>query len=243
MNFEVKPILEKMLRFYEKPISKERFDDYISLLKGSSKSDLQLPISGYNPMAKEHIINKIHELLNLDAETIIKEVLAEINSDSTIKENKNIEVVINIADDLKGGWTNYYTTDFDSKFKLNALIERNFCTPYFWSSETYDKELIIKRTKEYVFRTMYRLNNRRLNQLKDYISQEKFVQEKIRVNFKLEKNMNYEFMKEFHNNHKYSEDYNLIFNFFYGDIVSSQLNYSTFGIGNYTGFDYVKSLL
>lgn len=241
MIFEIKPILDIMLSFYEKPISTERFNAYIKLLNGSSKSDLQLPISGYNPMAKKHLTDKIRELKSLKAELLMTEVLTEINSHLISKKNNEIiEVVINIADDLKGGWTNYYTTDFDSKFKLNALVNRNFCTPYFWSSETYTKDLIVKRTKEYIFRTLYWINHGKLKALKDYVNQERFVQSKMNEKTK---NSSDDFLelKRYFNEHQNSDDYNLIFNFFYGDTVCEKLNYPKFGIGNFTGFDFTKS--
>ena len=71
--FKIRPVLDLMLEFYEHPRNQERFDLYLKLLQGSSKSDLELPIGGYNPMAKEHITEKLKELLNLDAEKIISQ--------------------------------------------------------------------------------------------------------------------------------------------------------------------------
>ena len=224
MIFQAVPILDKMLELYKMPLSRERFNNYISMLQGNSKGDLELPISGYNPMAKEHINQKIVELQELNAEEIVKNTLDDINQSKPSNTGKIIKVVINIADDLKGGWTNHYTTDFDSKFKLNALVERNFCTPYFWSSENYSEELIIARTKEYAFRTVYWKNNPKLETLKDYVNQERFVQSN--VNQRIENSSDdFLVLKMYFDEYQNSDDYNRIFNFFYGDAICEKLNY------------------
>ena len=116
MKFELRPILSEIKGLYLKPISNNRFKEYTSKLQGNSKGDLSLPIAGFNPMAKEHIIQKIEELESLKAEMILKDVIEEFNANLEKTNSRKIKVVLNIADDLKGGWTNFYSTDFDSKF-------------------------------------------------------------------------------------------------------------------------------
>lgn len=240
MKFKLLPILDTMSQFYQMPPNKERFNKYISLLKGNSKKDLQLPISGFNPMAKNHIIDKIQELKELKAEDIIKEVLLQLNPKFKSIKAKDFNVAINIADDLKGGWTNHYTTDFDSKFKLNAFVNRGFCVPYFWSSELYSKQIIIQRTKEYIFRTVFWLKNTKIKTLKDYVKQERFVFKNSKNTTDL--NFDLDTLKQFYKKNKDSEEYNLIFNFFYGDDICEKLNYPVFGIKEVTGFDFVKKI-
>ena len=56
MEFQLKPILSEMKEFYQKPLSNKRFEEYLSMLQGETKGDLVLPIAGFNPMAKEDII-------------------------------------------------------------------------------------------------------------------------------------------------------------------------------------------
>ncbi len=76
MNFELLPILNLMLNFYEKPRDFDRFQTYLALLQGDTKGDLVLPISGFNPMAKAHVLDKLREFKALDAEKIMSETLA-----------------------------------------------------------------------------------------------------------------------------------------------------------------------
>ena len=71
MQFELHPILSEMKAFYSKPISFNRIKEYRSKLQGNTKDDLVLPITGYNPMAKDHILEKIKALEDLKAEAIM----------------------------------------------------------------------------------------------------------------------------------------------------------------------------
>lgn len=115
MKFQIKPILSEIKDLYLKPISTQRFKEYISKLQGDTKGDLTLPISGFNPMATNHIFEKIYDLEKLKAEKLMEKTITEFNS--TLCESTNVEflVVLNIADDLKGEWTNYYSVDFETK--------------------------------------------------------------------------------------------------------------------------------
>jgi hypothetical protein len=122
MRFQLLPILDIMIDFYKKPLNDLRFQEYLSLLKGDSKDDMALPIGGFNPMAKEHILEKLEEFKKINAEQIIKEALDHLNLDGFAKStSRDFKVAINVSDDLKGGWTNRFTSDYDSKFRFSGL--------------------------------------------------------------------------------------------------------------------------
>lgn len=240
MQFELIPILSVMEELYETPRSPARFQEYLAKLQGGTKGDMALPIGGFNPMAKEHILEKIHELQALQAEELIREVLVELNAKQQDQQTNTIKVVLNLADDLEGGWTNHYTTDFDSKFKINALVVRHFCTPYFWTSETYTAALIVKRTLEYAYRTIYWKENGRLQSLADHFAQEVFVQQQLASADTRIDTADLGEIEELYQTFQDSDDYSLLFNFFYGDEASASLGYASFGIGNQAGFKYAS---
>ncbi len=134
MKFQVIPVIDAMLELYQKPLTPARFQDYLKLLQGETKGDLALPLGGFNPMAKEHAREKLQELKALGAEAIAAEVSNDLNKRLSLQQaDKVIGIAVTLSDDLKGGWTNRYTSDYDSKFKINALLSRNFCTPVFWT--------------------------------------------------------------------------------------------------------------
>ncbi len=240
MKFEITPILSIMEEVYSLPISAERFQLYISKLQGKTNGDLDLPISGFNPMAKEHVSEKISELKSIDAEGLISGVIEKVNVTISKLPDVTIKVILNLADDLKGGWTNRYTTDFDSKFKLNALVARSFCTPYFWTSENYSEFLIKKRTEEYIHRTIYWLTNPKPKILEDYLNQEIYVSQQMEAHSMEKKKKEENYLQQFYEKNKKEDQYNILFNFFYGDNASESLNFPVYGINKTNGFEYAK---
>ncbi|GAA4274915.1 hypothetical protein U6A24_12375 [Aquimarina gracilis] len=242
MKFELIPILDFIEDLYNKPRSQNRFKEYLFKLQGNSKDGLDLPIMGFNPMGKEHALQKIEELKYLEAEDIIRKTLNELNSKLNNQNSKTIKVVLNLADNLGGAWTNRYATDFDSKFKINALVARNFCTPYFWTSESYHKALVKKRTLEYAYRTVYWLENVGPSTLEDHVKQEIFVHKQIGNTSIQGKKKMFDTIQKFYEAYRYEDEYSVLFNFFYGDAASSSLGYPTYGIKEVNGFDYAKKL-
>ena len=79
MSFELLPIIDKMLDFYQNPRNSDRFQVYLKMLQGDTKGDLVLPIGGFNPMAKEHILEKLEELKALNTEGVMQKVIVDFN--------------------------------------------------------------------------------------------------------------------------------------------------------------------
>ena len=240
MTFKLRPILAEMKTLYSKPISKSRFSEYISKLQGGTKGDLALPITGFNPMAKDHILQKITELEALEAEKLMHSTIETFNLNLATSKDQIISVVLNLADDRKGGWTNYYSTDYESKFKLSAYVGRHFCVPYFWTSEAYTENLIRTRTIEYLSRTAHRMNNPQPKTLEQHFEQEKYVARHTAESFYENKEMDLESIATYYEDNKKSEDYDVIFNFFYGDTGSESLGYKKYGIIEKAGFNYAQ---
>jgi hypothetical protein len=239
--FILSPILDTMIALYEKPRSVERFHEYLRILQGDSKDDMVVPVGNFNPMGKEHVPEKLQELKRLDAEAVMNEVLSVLSMNTGKESNRQFKVFIAVADDLKGAWTNHYTTDYDNKFRLNALIARNFCTPLFWTSETYSEELIRQRTLEQCIRTLYWLHAPKPKTLAEHIGQEKFVAQKSAGGKKPACDL--EFLRAFYEQHKDSEQYDLIFNFLYGDEACRELAFPTHGVKEpYAGYRYAIAL-
>jgi hypothetical protein len=238
MAFELVKTLEEMYKLYQQPASFDRFNAYLRLLAGPSNNDMQAAIGWYNPMAKPHILDKLRELMALDAEAVAAAAL------KTIPVAPNFKVFLNVADDLHGGWTNRFTTDYDSKFKLNALMARSFCTPVFWTSESYSAELISARTQQYALRMLYWKDHPKPQTLGEHIDQEVFVGKHAQASHTAHPNdAAMDVAHGFFKAHQHSTDYNLIFAFLYGDEAAASLDFKTYGIPNpNTGFNYAYLL-
>ncbi len=230
MQFTIYPILDTMIGFYQKPRGFDRFKDYLSILHGKSKTDMEVPIPYFNPMGKPHILTQLMIFRDMEIEEVMYKAIVEVTSDLPASINQTISVVFALADDLKGGWTNHYSTDFDSKFKLNAYVTRNFCIPVFWTSETYDIKTIQRVTQEYYLRTIYWKMNSKPLSLEDHIKQEIFVSRHCTIEYQSLSSIDYKSLDHYYNTHKTSTDHRRIFNFMYGDEACRALGYKTFGI-------------
>jgi hypothetical protein len=228
IQFELLPIIDIMVNLYEQSRDVTRFQTYLKLLQGDKKGDLTLPISGFNPMAKPHLLEKLSELKDIQAETIIEKTLCDLNQHfKTVKKSPVFKVALNVLDDGKGGWTNRFTSDYDSKFKMNALVKRQFCTPIFWSSESYSEVLVQQRTLESAFRTVYWLQNHKPITLKAHLEQEKWVAQQSALLF-CRKGKPIFAKPDLFTKYWESDSYAVIFNFLYGDEASESLGLPIF---------------
>ncbi len=239
MKFQVIPVIDAMLELYQKPLTPARFQDYLKLLQGETKGDLALPLGGFNPMAKEHVMEKLQELKALRAEDIAAEVSRDLNKGLPLQQtDKVIGIAITLSDDLKGGWTNRYTSDYDSKFKINALLSRNFCTPIFWTGEHFSGDMIRQRILEYAWRVVYRQSHEAPQTLQEHIEQETFVAKQAPAPVHVADETKV-LAESLYQQYKDSSDYSTIFNFLYGSNASSSLGFPLrFELEDFAGFRY-----
>ena len=237
MIFELLPMLDKMIEFYQKPRNPERFQEYLRLMLNDRKDEVLLPAQMFNPMGKEHILEKLLELKSLRAEEIMVETLAKINREFGKNSSDKYKVAFNLPDDLKGGWTNRFTTDYDSKFAMKYYLKNHFCLPTFWASESFTEKIITERTQEYARRTIFQAGFSQPKTLAEHLKQEAFSLNSTE-NYKIEPKILEIFQKN-----KDSEDFSVIFNFLYGDKIAAEIGYKTICVEeDLLGFKLAKEL-
>ena len=240
MIFEILPTVEIMLNLYKMPRSSLRFDSYLRALQGGTKGDLIMPIMNFNPMGREHVAQKLSELNDLCTSDLLEEIFTSLEKMIIGFDDLTIKVGINLSDDLMGGWTNRFTSDYDSKFRINALVQRQFCAPIFWTSEEISSALVKKRVTEYVLRYIYWLDNSKPSTLEQHLDQEIYVAGRM-VNEEKIDDSSFGELEEFYLRHVDEDNYQLIFNFFYGDAASESLGFGSYGnTSEQNGFDYAK---
>lgn len=241
MQFRIKPVLQQMADLYRMPRDRKRFEKYLQMLQGDTKSDLVLPIAGYNPMGSDHVLTKIEALIDLQIENCIEKELEIINSSMTkTSQNQIFDVVINLSDDIGGAWTDRYASHYTNTFDFGAIARRNFCTPYFWTSElTFAMEQCRERILEAIHRTIFFVRNGSPSTLEEHVEQEIFVHQNL--NKAISSTESHREIEKFYETHKSSDDYSIIFNFFYGDEASESLGYRTYGRKPYEGFEWIRN--
>ncbi|EPG74783.1 hypothetical protein LEP1GSC058_1836 [Leptospira fainei serovar Hurstbridge str. BUT 6] len=240
MRFEILPILDQMIELYQNPLNMERFRKYLDLALNEDKTDVELPILNFNPMAKAHILSKCIELQNLHAETLLGKEIENYNKErKETRSSAKIKVSITVADDIAGSWTNRYSTDYSSKFETFSLLKRNFCTPLFFASEPLEPNMIRLRCREYILRTIFQLEWKYPKTLGEHIAQEGKV--KIRTNQEDEIEPEQRFV-DFYLENRNSNDRSKIFPFLYGDEAAIQFGYDPLGNADFFGFKTAKNL-
>lgn len=237
MAFILMPLLERMEQFYNLPRDRQRFETYLEMMLDDKRQDLELPIAAFNPMGKDLVLAKIRELRQIGAEEILAEAIASVNAN--VIPDSEIRVAINLVDDLGGAWSNRYSTDYTSKFAFAPTLKRNFCLPFFFTGEAYTSESIRRNVSEYMFRSIYVLQHGSPETLQGHLDQEVFVAQQLQAKEASSlTELELELVKNHASEHADSTDYNLIFNFFYGDRAGEALGYQAYGMPEQGGFYY-----
>jgi hypothetical protein len=238
-HFTLLPVLDIMLDFYKKPPSPARFQDYLNLMTPNRK-DVVLPISAYNPMAKEHVLTQLEALKALNTEGVMEAVISKVNEKTGVNEPK-FQVALVLADNLKGGWTNRILTDYNSKFADNFnQVKRPFCTPFFWSSENFTIEKIEKRVEEYLWRTVFQVEKGFNKTLLHHLEQETFVKEMMGVEELIYEEG--ELVQELFERNKRATSEPFILAFLYGDEAVEHLGHRSIGAFADMGFLMARQL-
>jgi hypothetical protein len=153
MELSFLPLLQIQRDLYSMPRGRERFREYIKTMTDAETGDLALPLVAMNPMGKDHIPTLIDEYIALGAETIAAAAVdsaGQLANGLTGRQDFRIGLVV--SDDLKGGWTNRWASEFSHRFESAAFLKRGFLTGILWTSEPASAE----RVRDAVLTSIYR---------------------------------------------------------------------------------------
>src|SRR5215213_8032212 len=109
MHIEHVELLKIARDLHDIPRGMERFSEYLRLITNDDQSDVRFaPLVAMNPMGREHVAERLDELLAMGAEQIAADAArdAEQRLPDAQGDYKHGLVVM---DDVRGGWTNRYT--------------------------------------------------------------------------------------------------------------------------------------
>src|SRR5712692_9045413 len=149
------PVLQILRELYVQPRDMQRFRRYIALLTGGS-DDVVLPIGVANPMAKDHAVVKIDELLAIGADEVGARAAAEADARlRRVAADVVIKASVVLVDDVAGGWTNRFTSEASVRFPGRGALKRPFATALAWTSESPTAEDIRREMLAAIFRVAY----------------------------------------------------------------------------------------
>jgi hypothetical protein len=143
--------LEPVRALYKMPRTFERFAAYLNLVRVDTGTEA-LPLSKLNPMAKEHALAYVEQLLALGAED---QVFAAANDAASRLDGDDVlKVLLVLMDDAKGGWTNRAFSEFAHQYENKYEVAHDWATVVIWTAEEPAPALLRLRAFESVYRTI-----------------------------------------------------------------------------------------
>ena len=135
MKLSFVPLLQVQRDLYALPRGMERFREYIKTMTDAETGDLALPLVAMNPMGKEHVPALIDAYLALGAERIAQDAAHAATLESSAHHAKEYKICLVVSDDLKGGWTNRWASEYAHRIEGAAITKRGWLTGILWTSE------------------------------------------------------------------------------------------------------------
>jgi hypothetical protein len=152
------PLLQVQRDLYAVPRGVERFREYIKTMTDAETGDLALPLVAMNPMGRDHVPALIDDYLALGAERIAEDAIAEASRnlpespDPPRLPHPPFKICLVVSDDLKGGWTNRWASEYGHRIEGAAITKRGWLTGLLWTSEPASEA----RVREAVLTSIYR---------------------------------------------------------------------------------------
>ena len=127
-----------------------------------------------NPMGKNHVPELLDSLLAMEAETVAAEASAEaVGHVASISGDMQTGLVV--VDDLMGGWTNRYFSEFFHRFEGPSAYKRGWISAWIWNSEAPALQAVREEVMAVIFRAAYVLEHGAALNLADMLAQEGHV--------------------------------------------------------------------
>jgi hypothetical protein len=175
MNIELIPLLQIQRDLYTLPKGPERFRAYLRTMVNSDGADVRLPpLVAMNPMGKSHVPDLLDLLLAMEAETAGAQASAEaVRQLASVPVDFKLGLVV--VDDLMGGWTNRYFSEFFHRFEGPAAYKRGWMSAWIWSSEAPTLQAVREEVMGVIFRAAYVLEHGAAVNLANMLAQEGHV--------------------------------------------------------------------
>lgn len=147
MTLTFVPLLQVQRDLYALPRGMERFREYIRTMTDAETGDLALPLVAMNPMGKDHVPALIDAYLALGAEKIAQDSIDDVRraaaltpavpatAEAVALRTNDYKVGLIVSDDLKGGWTNRWASEFSHRIEYAAITKRGWIVGILWTSE------------------------------------------------------------------------------------------------------------
>ena len=176
MRLSFLPLLHIQRDLYALPRGMERFREYIKTMTDPETGDLALPLVAMNPMGKEHVPALIDQYLALRAETLAQNAIEQWSAAaSTAPGNREFKVSLVVSDDLKGGWTNRWASEYGHRIEGAAITKRGFITALLWTSDPPSADYVREAVLTAIYRVEYLQTHPAPTTLREMLAQEGYA--------------------------------------------------------------------
>ena len=179
MKLSFLPLLQIQRDLYAMPRGMERFHEYIKTMTDPETGDLALPLVAMNPMGKDHVPALIDEYLALGAETIAAAAVADASAAPDVvahqARGKTFKVCLVVSDDLKGGWTNRWASEYGHRIEAAAITRRGWLTAILWTSEPASAANVREAVLTEIYRSEYLQRHTAPRTLGEMLAQEGYA--------------------------------------------------------------------
>jgi len=182
VEIEFLPLLQIQRQLYALPRGWERFREYIKTMTDADTGDLALPLVAMNPMGKDHVPALIDAYIALGAERIAEETTARwratasaVANDAATAKAVAFQICLVVSDDLKGGWTNRWTSEFGHRIESAAIRNRGWLTALLWTSEPASATAVREGVLTEIYRAEYLQTHRPARTLREMLAQEGYA--------------------------------------------------------------------
>ncbi len=153
------PILGALRRLYDMPGEEARFDAYVGMIRQGHEDGL-VPLSGFNPMARDHVAQALDALIAIQAEHVAADAVREAAPrlrGLPPDWGSELRVMLVLSDDLGGMWTHRPTSELQARVDQRALLARRWIAPVLWTSDTPTPEVVRATTLAAIYRSLFHL--------------------------------------------------------------------------------------
>jgi hypothetical protein len=229
------PLLQVQLDLYALPRGMERFRAYIKAMTDEATGDLALPLVAMNPMGKDHVPELIRNYLALDAEDVAIKAIAGA-APRVAGPGPNYKAGLVVSDDLKGGWTNRYASEFSHRIEGAALTKRGFLTGLLWTSEAASEEAVREAVLTSIYRADFLRSHRPPTTLGEMLTQEGYAMARAGCSRPSLDADDLEYTRTVVEPHWHAKDRATVIACLFGDTAARALGYPPQGLSDRAGF-------
>ena len=235
MTLQFVPVLQTQLDLYGMPRGMERFRAYIKTMTEAETGDLALPLVAMNPMGKDHVPALIREYVALGAETIAAEAVADA-ADEVRDTDGDYRLCVVVSDDLKGGWTNRWASEFSHRLESHAFVKRQWLTALLWTSEPASASRVRDEVSTAIFRAHYLLTHPAPKTLGEMLDQEGYATARAGCTSPVLDDDDLEYTRSVIEPLRTATDRATIMACLFGDTAAKTLGYEPRGLSDRAGF-------